>query len=217
MWLLSFLDSTYERAIWWHDFANVVLILSLIAGLLATFVIIRTSSTKEEYLKRDLANTNERAAQAEARAAEANLELAKFKAPRSLTGAQQKSLKDALKSFSNISIDVIRYGETPEIVQLSTALVLPLKEAGWNPRDWNVVGGGAATGVLIVTKTGSADTVEKGAVALVTALQAVGIASAKLPVPENWGDWGNAPGIVTGLPWERDKVAPIRMIIGTKP
>jgi hypothetical protein len=64
MWLLSFLDSSYERAIWWHDKADVVLVLALVIGVVATYVSIRTGNTKEEYLKGELAITNARAEEA---------------------------------------------------------------------------------------------------------------------------------------------------------
>ena len=79
MWLVSFLDSTNERAIWWYDIANIAFMVSLIVGLVATFVIFRTSSSKEEYLKRELSIMYERAAVLEKEAANARLETEKIK------------------------------------------------------------------------------------------------------------------------------------------
>lgn len=178
---------------------------------------ISEANARAEEAKATSAQANERAAQAEARAAEANLELARFKAPRSLSKSQQDSLRDKLKGFSGISVDVFRFGETSEIVVLSTLLVSPLKDAGWSPRDWGITGGGAATGVLVMTRPGSNSTVELAAAALVRALNEVGIASNKHPSPEGWGDWTNVPGMAMGPNWEKDKVAPIRIVIGSKP
>lgn len=161
------------------------------------------------------AQANERAANAEHKAAEANLALEIFKAPRSLTRSQQDRLRDKLELFRGVSIDIFRFGETPEIVRFSTLLVVPLKEAGWSPRDWNSIGGGAATGVLVMTRQGTDNNVLMAASALVTALRDVGIESGPWQAPENWSA---APGgMLNGPPWEPDKSAPIRMIIGTKP
>ena len=72
MWLLSFLDSTYERSIWWNDVASTALVVSLVIGVISTFIIVRTSSTKEDFLRRDLAKAQGGAANAELRSAEAN-------------------------------------------------------------------------------------------------------------------------------------------------
>ncbi|MGH8612275.1 MAG: hypothetical protein ACREYF_09595 [Gammaproteobacteria bacterium] len=104
MWL-SFLDS-FERATWWQDLANMALLLSLAVGVIATLVIVITSSTKEEFLKRDLAATSERAAGAHERAAELERQAAGLRleleqeiqkrAPRALTDEQKSALTTAL-------------------------------------------------------------------------------------------------------------------------
>lgn len=237
MWL-AFLDSTFERAVFWHDVANIALILSLLIGALATFVIVRTSATKEEYLKSDLANTNlrgeearaeaarategaaianERAAQAEAQAADARLALEKFKAPRFITRAQQEILRDRLKPFTGASIDILRFGDSMEIVNFSAQLDAPLTNAGWSPRYWTITAGGAVVGAFVVTKNGSSEITDKAATALVKALREVGIGSEKVPPPDGWGDWTAPPGIAHGPSWVKEQIAPIRMVIGAKP
>jgi hypothetical protein len=43
-----------------YNIANAFFIASLVVGVIATFVLVRTGAVKEEYLRRDLAATNER-------------------------------------------------------------------------------------------------------------------------------------------------------------
>ena len=167
--------------------------------------------------QRHLAEANERAAHAEERAAEANLALERFKAPRSITKTQQDDLRDKLKSFSEITVDIFTFGETSEIVNLGNQMIPPLTSAGWSPRRWNITGAGAATGILVVTKNGSSSKVESAAISLVAALTEAGLAATKYPAPEAWGDWTNPIGMTMGPNWEKDKIAPIRMVIGSKP
>ncbi len=87
-----------EVASWLYDGANIGLIIGLILGVVSTVLIVWMGNTKEEYLKRDLANTHERAAKAELLAANTNLELEKFKAPRSLAVEQHVRIIENLKN-----------------------------------------------------------------------------------------------------------------------
>lgn len=152
MWLLPFLDSTYARAVWWNDTANVVLIISLIVGVLATFVIVRTSSTKEEFLKRDLSEAtteaakategvalaHERTAQAEVRIAEAQRETEKLReknialeravSPRIL---EQHLTGESLKSFANAEVAVISLSDFEPRRTAGQIRFMLRSEAGW--------------------------------------------------------------------------------------
>lgn len=58
-----------------YNLANMFLIAGLAVGVISTVLVVWMGNVKEEYLNRDLAATNERAAEAEKRAAQANLEL----------------------------------------------------------------------------------------------------------------------------------------------
>lgn len=217
-----------ETATLIHDVANVVLFIAASVTAVATITVFWTANIKEEHLKKEVsgaktrgeeakahaAQANERAAQAEARAAEANLELARFKAPRSLTKAQQNILRDRLKQFAGMSIDILRFGETTEIVHLSDLLAEPLSQAGWSQRSWNVTGAGAVTGVLISVQKGSGENIQSAAANLLAALREVGVASDPFEYP---GEWQKAPGMVMGPPWDSAKIAPIKMLIGSKP
>ena len=107
MWL-SFFSSTYERAVWWNDFANGVFIASLIVGVLATFVIVRTSSSKEEYLKRDLADANL-----------ARLKLEEKLAPRRLDANARSGLQSSLQRVARRRVRVESYSLDLEAAMLA--------------------------------------------------------------------------------------------------
>jgi hypothetical protein len=147
------------------------------------------------------ARASERAAQAEVRAAEANLELAKFRAPRTLSTQQRNAIRDRLKIHPNISIDVFRYGDTPETMQFTEAVTGPLQAAGWQPRVWSVVGGGAAAGVLVTWPKDTTNAMRKAGADLIAALQQAGIDAGFWNGPE---DWKSAPSMVFGPPWDRE-------------
>lgn len=182
----------------------------------AAIAIERTAilENKTAEIKADTVKANERAAKAEKEAAEAKLALEKFKAPRLLTKLQQDILRDKLKPFSGITIDIIRYGATTEIARLSELIGAPLNEAGWSPRTWNDISGGSATGVLVMTKLNATETIVKASNALIVTLRELSIDCSPWAPPK---DWSAVPGAVSGPSWEADKVAPIRLIIGAKP
>src|SRR5262249_5193450 len=134
MW--PFTDVSLETATLWGETANIVLLICLLGGVLATFVIVRTTNVKEHHWDRlrqeatdaferlrinsakenaearseeeqkdpvggeetgvgikepqaDSAGANARAQEARARAEELTLEIARLKAPRTLTPEQQ--------------------------------------------------------------------------------------------------------------------------------
>jgi hypothetical protein len=77
--------------------------------------------------------------------------------------------------------------------------------------NWTLIG---ALIVGVVVKDGSGSDIDQAANFLVDSLNAVGIASARLP----WGaDWDKFPGMLNGPVFSADKAAPIRIVIGTKP
>jgi septal ring factor EnvC (AmiA/AmiB activator) len=114
MW--PFLTMSLQSASLWGDIANWTLIACLIGGVLATVGIVQTSNVKESHwevlrmaaeqhiselenetarakehtaeLQKETAALRKDVAEADAKAATAQLNLEKFKAPRTLTGAQ---------------------------------------------------------------------------------------------------------------------------------
>jgi hypothetical protein len=79
---------------------------------------------------RAIADAGVRAKEAEARAAEATLELAKFKAPRALTSEQQNEISAALKFFAGTPFD-FSVQTDHESVALMAQIGAALENAGW--------------------------------------------------------------------------------------
>jgi hypothetical protein len=90
---------------------------------------------KAEGFERDIATANQKAAEADARAAEANLQLVKLKTTRMLIAAQQARIAEKLKAFSGTEFDVAIYND-PEVVQLWPNIEMVLAAAGWTQVHW---------------------------------------------------------------------------------
>ncbi len=98
-----------ETATRFYDWANIALIFSLIVGAAATVLVVWMSNVKEAYLERELAVTNERAAVAEQRTAEAQLkleELRKQVRPRHITQAQQQKIANKIKAYKGYFVSL---------------------------------------------------------------------------------------------------------------
>lgn len=63
---------SFETASSVYDWANIGLICALVAGVVSTVLIVWMGNVKEGYLRRDIATTEGRAANADQQAAEAN-------------------------------------------------------------------------------------------------------------------------------------------------
>jgi len=129
----------------------------------------------------DAAKANERAANAEVRAAEANLELAKLKAPRTLSLEQQDRVVEKLKKFSGTTFQIITYPGEPEPAAFSNIIASILVRAGWQFNPNNSRGSllGLASGVIIVVGRQAGTIAEEKGKSLLEALVSEGI-SAKL-------------------------------------
>lgn len=93
------------------------------------------AETKAEGFRLAIATANERASQAEARAAEAKLELAKLKTPRSLSLKQQESIANALHAFAGTHFDIAVNNDV-EAQGLLAPIEAALKAAGWIEIEW---------------------------------------------------------------------------------
>jgi hypothetical protein len=183
-----------------------------------------TARTTAESFKLDIAKANERAASADAKAAQFNeiaererlarLQLEERLRPRSLTDDQKSSTIDALGRFSGATADLIAVGDTTEIAQLTGILQSILTSAAWHVRGpWSTMGGVSVRGVLVCTQKGADPTTEAAANMLVDALIKQGILAAKW---ESF-DAGSLPAALTGPPWDNKNTAPIRIFVGEKP
>jgi hypothetical protein len=98
------------------------------------------AKAEAEVAKEGAAKATERAAEADARAAQARLELAKFRAPRTLTREQRIQISTRLLAFRGVKFDGGISGPDPEILTLFAEIGSAAKEAGWIFVDWE--GGG---------------------------------------------------------------------------
>jgi hypothetical protein len=222
--------------------SNWILIGALIVGVVATYGIVVSGNVKESAAnteiadaKRDTAAALERIAvlnketarlsadaeasraaiaDANARAIEAQAQLAQFKAPRTMTEVQARHFVEKASKYSGTQADIWIIGDTPEPTGIGQIIFRLLEISGWKTTSWNWTGGGAVTGIAVVVRDASGSDIDQAANFLVDSLNAVGIASAQ----PNWSaDWDKFPGMLNGPPFSADKAAPIRIVIGTKP
>jgi len=93
--------------------------------------------TESQVHEAELAKVQNDTANAEARAAEAKLELAKFKAPRTLGPEQLARVAAALSRFAKTQFDVaVGPMGDPEPDVLGSAISSALSNAGWHQVDW---------------------------------------------------------------------------------
>jgi hypothetical protein len=112
------------------------------------------------------------AAEANARALEAQLALEKFKAPRVLTGEHVQQIVDKLKEYVGPEFQIVTYWDMKEPLAFANQIYTPLVRAGWKYIELEkaafMLGGNE--GVQVWRHPDSDDRVQKAADALVTAL-----------------------------------------------
>jgi hypothetical protein len=145
---------------------------------------------------------------------QARLNLEEKLASRSINKSDRETLRTKLIVFKGATIDILIYGAgSSDALSLAGAIKEVLQLAGWNIRMWNPIGSvQVVKGVLVTTRLGSDHPVEAPAAQLIDALNAIGIETRSYE--QFSGD--AAPDNIVGA-WEADKVAPIRMMIGSKP
>jgi hypothetical protein len=128
-----------------------------VAALLLTaasaYILYRVADEAQIALKSGQSSSNERiadlvkqsdqlrkdTAEANARAAEAKLELARFKEPRTLSSEAKQRIADKIKKFANTDVD-FGTANDHEHLGLVDAIEDALRSAGWNAVPWNGVG-----------------------------------------------------------------------------
>lgn len=126
------------------DIASVVLLVSLVAGVAATYFIVVTAGVKERHwdeLRRQsdeqIAESNERAAAAESKAAAAELELINFRKPRQIDSTQAALIIERIRPFAGTFFDVGHDSTDREQWDFLWQLEPVLPEAGWLHMDWH--------------------------------------------------------------------------------
>jgi len=184
-----------QTADWLFSASNIALIFGLALTALATIGAIWMANVREQYLKRELSKANERiaslqkdtvelgakTAEANARAAEATLELARLKAPRTLNADQQARMVEKLKQYTGREYSFNVFPD-PEPIALMRTIDNLLKTAGWvripsQVGDIVTEGAGHATdtGLQIGIKPTSDDEVRNLAVLLASIFTSEGI------------------------------------------
>lgn len=96
----------------------------------------REASAAEEELEKYKLSTNLNIKEAEARALEAQAELAKFKAPRSMTPEQQMRIVGKLAGFKGTRFDMSVLASDPEAAIFLGQVSKTLQLAGWEWVEW---------------------------------------------------------------------------------
>jgi hypothetical protein len=200
--------------------ANVVLIFGAAAVLVGTIGAIAMGSAKEQFSNErisaneaETARAKEAAAGANARAFEAQLALASFRAPRTLSAEQQAAITAVAARHKGTPIDIFMAGDSADIRPLAETFARLLKNGGqWQPEFWTWVGVGPIERVVALVKKGAHPASVAAATDLLKALD--GPAAAK---PQEWpGEWKTFGGMLNGPPFSPDR-SEIRLVIGSKP
>lgn len=197
---------------------------------------IAEANSAGEAAKKHAADANNEAERANERAAElekgnlilqgdvereriARLKLEEQLAPRSLSSDQQASLTAALAQFKGTALDILIYGGgSADALPLAGMISDALTAAGWHVRIWNTISPVRwVRGILVQTRASSDGAVENPAVALILALRTSlgdGVSGyEQFPADEKQPPESG----LMGPGWEMDKVASIRMMVGSKP
>ncbi len=113
-----------------YNVANMFFVASLVIGVISTIVIIRTGNDKEDYLRLDLAAANERSADAENRAAQANLKIAELTTPRTLDFAAKSAITAAIGAYIGTPF-TLAVQQDPEAMSLLNDVRDVVTAAGW--------------------------------------------------------------------------------------
>jgi len=194
---------------------------ALIASSISAYILYRVSNevqrdasqriaewtSKTEEAKAEAARANESAAQA-------NLALEKFKAPRSITPAQLMVIGNAATAHNGTAIDIFLAGDASDMPGLAQILSAELqRSANWKPMIWTWSGIPPFKGSFILIKDHASANNTAAARALSEALIGTDIAS---PVQVWPGTWETFSGMLNGTPFSAAR-SEIRLVIGGKP
>jgi len=153
------------------------------------------------------------AAQAEQRAAEASLELAKLKAPRTLRPEQQNRIIAKLNPFGGTKFDIGLMPSDPEAEMLLTVVESMLSTARWEQIDWN-------GGTIIYTRTGKPVVGQTSLYGVVIQLRPEEVSQfwpAALALAPALHDEGIAAEAQPGLGIVNNNMDAIHILVGKKP
>jgi len=168
---------------------------------------VKTADARIAEAQRDAARANATAEQERL----ARLQLEARLADRTLSAAQQTALVSQLSATPGTIVDVMTWGDSPEIQIISGILLDCMRRAGWTVLSGQAGGGGGAVrGILIGTRSDAGPDVRRAADAFTAALRSFGIASGPWPF-----DQLQPPMIRFNTSFSGN--APLRIFIGSKP
>jgi hypothetical protein len=146
LWILFGIFVEIGSVIWfphdhWERFWAVVANAAIGIGLIVEYVVIGRAivATREAE-----AESNQKVAEAEARASEANqkaqeaaLELAKFRSPRTFTRDQMYRVAEMVKPYAGMQFAGATTGRDPEYLGFLQFIEMALKLADWQEIDWH--------------------------------------------------------------------------------
>jgi len=218
-------DLSQEMADSVFGLSNIALTIGAALVLVGTAGAFWSGGIRDKYSDERITSNEAKTAQAVAEAAQANQRaeeerLARVKieerlAPRSLTAAQEAGFQNKLSKFEGTSLDILIYGGGSEdALPLAGMIAATLRAAGWNVRVWNTISPGRwYRGVGISTLAGTNQGAENAAGELMAALVTEGIGVGRLDQFVS----GELPDTLNGPAWDANNIAPIRMVIGSKP
>lgn len=133
---------------------------------------------------------------------------------RSLTPSQQKEIAEQLQADGKWDVDILAYGDLSEIRRIADQIRSSLP-SGWNSRLWFLSATTlSVTGIVVQTVEGSGKDADAVADHVVYALKKEGLLAGRFPsMPRSFNPMA---GFSSGPTWDKNKMAPIRISIGTK-
>jgi hypothetical protein len=164
-------DVSSDGANFWFDISNVILFAGAVLVAMGTYGTIKFSGIKEKFsderiaaneleTKRAVADSDlakQGAAEANARAAEAQLALEKFKAPRSISVEARNRIAESLKEFSGQQYYGMVASDVADAWDLWREISLSLELAGWkrlSPPGLQVSQYGPPAGIPLAPQAG---------------------------------------------------------------
>jgi hypothetical protein len=172
----------------------------------------RLSDEKIAESNRQAAEANQKASEANQKAQEAILELAKFRAPRRLTGQQMVRTAEKLKQFSGTEYDVALQSNDPELMEFLYFIEFTLLKAGWKAISW------AAPVAVVTTSRGLQAAVGISVTNVVVGMHPEQV-SLHRPAAQCLADELMAAGInamAAPMPWINANATAIHILIGRK-
>jgi hypothetical protein len=197
-----------------YDLANIVLILSLIAGVVSTALIVWMSNVKEGALRLEIATLGVEAAKANEAAERervARLKIEARLAPRSFSPEAVAELRELGAKHPGQRFDVFMLDTVVEVANTAQALRTALAGGGWVARQWTATGGGFSVQGILVGVDLSNPPMAKIGTELVAILKRHGITASAHPL-------GEIPEKVLGMRFGPSEPADarIRILIGSK-